>query len=418
MVTTVKTATVCVVGAGYVGLPLSKVFARSYEVISFDINEERVRNLSEQNGNPNHTFTTDPGLIAEADYITICVPTPFYKNKRPDMSYLEDAAAIVGRYMKRGAIVIVESSVYPGATEELIKPILEQTSGYECGKDFKLAYSPERINPGDFEHSVDKITKIVAACDEETMDRVVDLYQHVTPYIFKARNIRTAEASKLVENTQRDLNIALINELSMLFQKMGISTQDVLDAAATKWNFQRLSPGMVGGYCIPVVPYFLVQKAEEYGYHPQIILAGRAVNDYMPKHIAEMAIKSVNDTGKLIKGSKALIIGCTYKENVSDTRETPVRNIIRELREYGVNVYGYDPLVWDGEMDFGIRFIEILNEAPKMDCIILNVVHDIFKEISLDKLLNILNPCPVIIDVRGFLDTPEIRNSKIIYKCL
>jgi UDPglucose 6-dehydrogenase/UDP-N-acetyl-D-galactosamine dehydrogenase len=334
------------------------------------------------------------------------------------MSCLKDAAAVVGKYMKRGAVVIVESSVYPGATEELFKPILEQASGYECDKDFKLAYSPERINPGDFEHSVDKVTKIVAACDEETMDRFADLYLYVTPHICKARNILTAEAAKLVENTQRDLNIALVNELSILFQKMGLSIRDVLAAAATKWNFQRLSPGMVGGYCIPVVPYFLVQKAEEYGYHPQIILAGRAVNDYMPKHIAEMAIKSVNDAGKVIKGSKALIMGCTYKENVSDTRESPVRDIIRELREYGVNVYGYDPLIRDGEVDFGIRFIEILSEAPKMDCIILNVAHDIFKEISLDKLLNILNPRPVIIDVRGFFNTREYFNYGIIYKCL
>ena len=265
---------------------------------------------------------------------------------------------------------------------------------------------------------MDNVTKIVAACDEETLERVADLYLHVTPNIFRARNIRTAEAAKLVENTQRDLNIALINELSILFQRMDISTQDVLDAAATKWNFQKLSPGMVGGYCIPVVPYFLVQKAEECGYYPQIILAGRTVNDYMPKHITEMVVKSINDARKVIKGSRVLIMGCTYKENVSDTRETPVRDVIRELHEYGVEVYGYDPLVRDGERDFGIRFVEALTEAPKMDCIILTVVHDIFKRISVDMLLNILNPCPVIIDVRGFFDTPEIRNSGIIYKCL
>jgi UDPglucose 6-dehydrogenase/UDP-N-acetyl-D-galactosamine dehydrogenase len=418
MITAVKTATICVVGAGYVGLPLSKVLSNSYRVISFDVDEDKVKNLSEQNGNPNHIFTADPGLIAEADYILICVPTPLSTGKRPDMSYIKDAAATVGRHMKKGATVIVESSVFPGATEELLKPILEQASGYGCGRDFKLAYSPERINLGDIEHSVDKVTKIVAACDEETLNRVTDLYRHVTPNIFKARNIRTAEAAKLVENTQRDLNIALINELSMLFQKMHISTKDVLDAAATKWNFQRLSPGMVGGYCIPVVPYFLVQKAEEYGYHPQIILAGRAVNDYVPKHIAEMAVKSINSVGKVIKGSRVLIMGCTYKENVSDTRETPVRSVIKELREYEIEVYGYDPLIKGGERELGIRFIEVLTEAPKMDGIILTVVHDIFKEISLDMLLNIMNPYPVIIDVRGFLDTPRIRNLGIIYKCL
>ena len=418
MVTEVRSATICVVGAGYVGLPLSKVFAMNHEVISFDIDADRVKALSEQNVNPNHIFTTDPSLIAEADFISICVPTPLSKGKRPDMSYIKEAAAIVGRHMKRGAIVIVESSVYPGATEELFKPILEQVSGYECGKDFKLAYSPERINPGDFEHSVDKVTKIVAACDEETLDRVADLYRHVTPNIFKARNIRTAEAAKLVENTQRDLNIALINELSMMFQRMGISTQDVLDAAATKWNFQRLSPGMVGGYCIPVVPYFLVQKAQEYGYDPQVILAGRAVNDHVPKHIAEMTIKSINNTGKVIKGSKVLIMGCTYKENVTDTRETPVRDLIKELCEYGVEVFGYDPLVKNGQKDFGIKFVTLLAEAPKLDGIILTVAHDIFKGISLDNLRNIMNSPPIIIDVRGFFDTPEIHNSGIVYKRL
>jgi len=334
------------------------------------------------------------------------------------MTYIKDAASIVGTHMKRGATVIVESSIYPGATEELVKPILEQTSGYECGRGFKLAYSPERINPGDSEHSVEKVTKIVAACDEETLDRVVDLYRHVTPHVFKVRNIRAAEAAKLVENTQRDVNIALINELSILFQKMGIDTREVLDAAATKWNFQRLSPGMVGGYCIPVVPYFLVQKAEEHGFHPQIILASRAVNDYIPKHLAEMAIKSINSTGKVIKGSRVLIMGCTYKENVSDTREAPVRDVIKELREYEIEVYGYDPLIKDGERDFGIKFIQTLTGAPKMDCVILTVVHDIFKTVSLDKLLNILNSHPIIIDVRGFFDTSEIRNSGVIYKRL
>lgn len=418
MVTEVKTATVCVVGAGYVGLPLSRVFARSYRVISFDTDANKVKTLSEQHGNPNHSFTTDHRQITGADFIAICVPTPLARDKRPDMSYIKEAAAIVGWNMKRGATVIVESSVFPGATEELLKPILEQKSGYICGRDFNLAYSPERINPGDLEHSVDKVTKIVAACDEETLESVADLYRHVTPNIFKVRNIRTAEAAKLVENTQRDLNIALINELSMIFQKMGINTNDVLDAAATKWNFQRLSPGMVGGYCIPVVPYFLVQKAQEYGYQPQVILAARAVNDYVPKHIAEMAIKSINSVGKVIKNSRVIVMGCTYKENVGDTRESPVRALIAELCEFGIEVIGYDPLVKNGQRDLGIKFITSLAEAPNVDGIILTVVHDIFKGISLDNLKNIMNSYPFIIDVRGFFDTPEMRNSMIIYKRL
>lgn len=287
-----------------------------------------------------------------------------------------------------------------------------------CGWDFKLAYSPERINPGDNNHSVNRVTKIVAAQDADTLERVADLYRHVTPNIFKARDIRTAEAAKLVENTQRDLNIALVNELAMMFEKMGLNTHDVLDAAATKWNFQKLSPGMVGGYCIPVVPYFLVQKAEEYGYHPQIILTGRAVNDGVPRHIAEMAIKSLNDAEKVIKGSRVLIMGCSYKENVGDIRETPVRDIIRHLREYGVDIYGYDPLVNNGERDLGIKFVGDLAGAPKMDCIILAVVHDVFKELSLEMLLKIMDSRPAVIDVRGYYDARLMQNLGVIYKCL
>jgi len=418
MITKVKTGIVCVVGAGYVGLPLSREFARSHKVISFDIDVLKVKILSEQNGDPNHTFTADPRRIGEADFISICVPTLLTRDKRPDMSYVEEAAAIVGREMKKGAIVIVESSVYPGVTEEICKPILEQASGYKCGRDFKLAYSPERINPGDSEHSVDKVTKIVAASDEETLSQVADLYSHVTPNIFKVSDIRTAEAAKLVENIQRDLNIAFINEVSIILQKLGISTHDVLDAAATKWNFQRLSPGLVGGYCIPVVPYFLAQKAEEYDYHPQLILAGRAINDYMPKHIAEMTIKSINDVGKVLKGSKVLIMGCTYKENIPDTRRTPIRDVIKELRDYGIEVFGYDPLVKNGEKDFGIKFFKIFTEVQKMDCIILAVAHDVFKLVSLDNLRSIMNSDPIIIDIRGFFDAAEINNSGIIYKRL
>jgi UDP-N-acetyl-D-glucosamine/UDP-N-acetyl-D-galactosamine dehydrogenase len=414
----IKTETVCVVGAGYVGLPLSNVLSGSFRVISFDIDESKIEKLSARNGNPNHIFTVDPGLIKEADFVMICVPTPLSKGKRPDMTYIREAAAIIGRNLKKGAVVIVESSVFPGATEELIKPILERESGYLMGRDFSLAYSPERINPGDNEHSVDKVTKIVSACDAETLEKVAALYLRVTPHVFKAKNIRTAEAAKLVENTQRDLNIALVNELSIIFQKMGLNTHDVLDAAATKWNFQRLNPGMVGGYCIPVVPYFLVQKAEEFDYHPQVILAGRTVNDQIPKHIVEMTIKGINDTGKAIKDSKVLIMGCTYKENVSDTRESPVRSVIKELSEYKIEVYGYDPLVSDGERELGIKFIKDLKEAPKMDALILTLVHDDFKLIDHKLILNLLSHDPVIIDVQGFFDVPAYHNRGITYKRL
>ncbi len=418
MVTKLQTKIICVVGAGYVGLPLSRAFARTHNVISFDNDTDKVKHLSAQYEDANHVFTADPGLIKEADFISICVPTPLTEDRRLDMTVIKEALAVVGRNMKRGVVVIVESTVYPGATEEVLKPILEQTSRYECGKDFKLAYSPERINPGDSDHAIEKVTKIVAASDEETLDQVVDLYRTVTPNVFRARDIRTAEAAKLVENAQRDLNIAFVNELSIMFSHMGISTQDVLDAAATKWNFQKLSPGLVGGYCIPAAPYFLAQKAHECGYNPRVILAGRVINDYMSRHVAEMTIKSINDVGKTIRGSRILIMGCTYKENTADTRESPIKKVIQELSGYGVDIFGYDPLIHSGHADLGISLFKSLTDIPKMDCIILAVAHDVFKWISVDDLINIMNPYPVIIDVKGLFDTPEMRNSNIVYKRL
>lgn len=418
MITKIGSSTICVVGVGYVGLPLSKAFARSHNVISFDIDVNKIKTLSEGNGESNHSFTNDPEQISEADLISICVPTPLTKEMKLDMSYIKEAAAVVGRHMKKGAIVVVESSVCPGTTEEVLKPILEQTSGYECGKDFRLAYSPERINPGDTEHDIDKVTKIVAASDEDTLNIVANLYRDIVPKVFKVRDIRAAEAAKLVENAQRDLNIAFVNELALMFQKMGINTQDVLDAAATKWNFLRLNPGLVGGYCIPVAPHFLAQKAEECGYRPQVILAGRAVNSYMPRHLVDMTIKSINDACKVIKGAKVLIMGCTYKENIADTRETPIRDVIKGLHEYGVEVYGYDPLVEDGEKDFGIKFFKTFGEISNMDCILLIVAHDNFKWISPNNFRGIMNSSPIVIDIKGLFDSREMDDCGIIYKRL
>jgi UDPglucose 6-dehydrogenase/UDP-N-acetyl-D-galactosamine dehydrogenase len=409
---------VCVVGAGFVGLPLSKAFAKKLRTITYDIDTAKVRQFSKSNKNPNHSFTSNPKQIAQADFVSICVPTPITKSKQPDMSYVRDAATVVGQNIKKGAVVILESSVYPGVTEEIVKPTVEKESGFKCGTDFNLGYSPERINPGDPEHDVDKVTKIVSASDTNTLELLAELYQIVTPNIFKAKDIRTAEAAKLVENTQRDLNIALVNELSIIFEKMGLSTKDVLDAAATKWNFQRFSPGLVGGYCIPVVPYFLVHKAEEYGYHPQVIMAGRSINDYMPKHIVEIAIKSMNSAGKVIKGSKVLIMGCTYKENVEDARETPVREVIKELHYYGINVWGYDPLIKDGEREFGIEFVKKLDKAPKMDCIILAAAHDVFNLRDIDAFRGIMTHPPILVDIRGFFANQKVFSDSFIYKCL
>jgi len=411
-------AVVCIIGLGYVGLPLANAFAKSLKVIGFDIDDDKVKKLGLRNTNKNLVFTHNPREISNADFIIICVPTPVTRSKEPDLSHVKSAAEIVSRHMARGSILILESTVYPGVTEEVVKPILEQ-SGYACGEDFKIAYSPERINPGDAEHSVDRIVKVVAAMDEETVELVARLYYKVTPNVFKARDIKTAEAAKIIENIQRDLNIALVNELCLIFERMGLDTKDVLDAAATKWNFHRYFPGLVGGHCIPVVPYYLVYKAKEFGYHPQVILAGRAINDYMPKHVAEMTIKALNNIGKVIKGAKVLIIGLTYKENVADIRETPVRETIRELKEYGVDITGVDPLLDKGkiEQEFGIKASTDL-ESVDADCLILAVVHNDFRKVTLDKLKAVMNSSPILIDVKGMFSKEEAERKGFYYKTL
>ncbi len=417
----VDEATVCVVGLGYVGLPLAKTFAQSLRVIGFDIKSDRIAELNRTNNNPKLTFTTDANKITEADFISICVPTPVTESKEPDLTYVKSAAQTVGQNMKEGSIVILESTVYPGVTEEIVKPILEKESGLRCGEDFKVAYSPERVNPGDDEHTTDKITKIVSAMDKETTELVAELYSKATRSIFKAKDIKTAEAAKLVENIQRDLNIALMNELSLIFERLNMDTKDVLDAAATKWNFHRYSPGLVGGHCIPVVPYFLVHKARELGYHSQVILAGRELNDYMAKHVAEMTIKALNAVGKVIKESKVLIMGLTYKENVPDTRETPVKVVIKELQEYGIDTFGYDPTLKNAEDEFGIKILKSLKQETKFDGIILAVAHDAFKEngkINLDGLKAIANRRPVLIDVKRCLDGSQALEKGFYYRTL
>jgi UDP-N-acetyl-D-galactosamine dehydrogenase len=293
---------VCVIGLGYVGLPLARAFAKTTKVIGFDIDADRVKSLSSGHEAHNLRVTDSPEEIRKADFIIICVPTPVTSSKEPDLGPVESASRIVAKNMKKGCTVVLESTVYPGVTEEVVKPILEQ-SGLKCGSDFRIAYSPERINPGDEEHTLDKMTKVVGGVDKETTELVAQLYRKVAASVFKTRDIRTAEAAKVIENIQRDLNIALMNELALIFEKMGLDTKEVLEAAATKWNFHRYSPGLVGGHCIPVDPYYLVYKAREVGYHSQVILAGRAINDYMPRHVATLAIKGLNDVGKVIKNS-------------------------------------------------------------------------------------------------------------------
>jgi len=413
-------AVVCVVGLGYVGMPLAEAFTKHFKVIGYDVDEVKIEELT-NNANHNMEFTSEPSKIKEADFILICVPTPVLKSKEPDLSYIKSAAETVGKNLKKGSIVVLESTVYPGVTEEIVKPILEEKSGLKCGEDFKIGYSPERINPGDEEHSLEKITKIVAGMDEETTEILAELYGKITE-VYKAAGIRTAEAAKVIENIQRDLNIALMNELSLIFDKMGLDTKSVLEAAGTKWNFHRYSPGLVGGHCIPVDPYYLVYKAKELGYHPQVILAGRAINDYMPKHVAEMAIKGLNEAGKVIKESKVLIMGLTYKENVPDTRESPIREMVKELKEFGIEVYGYDPLLSKEEIEgFGVSALGDLN--VKVDCVVVAVAHDKFKNKSFLSTgsffrKKVLNEKPVLVDVRGLFDGEETEKMGGYYKTL
>ena len=408
-------AMVCIVGLGYVGLPLAKAFSEHFKVIGYDVNEKKVKELNDNE--ENIEFTTDPSLIKQADFVIIAVPTPVTKSKEPDLSFVTSAAETVGKNLKKGSVVVLESTVYPGVTEEVVKQILEEESGLRCGEDFKIAYSPERINPGDEEHSLDKITKIIAGMDEETTEIVAELYKRVTSSIFEAKDIKTAEAAKVIENIQRDLNIALMNELSLIFDKMGLDTKEVIKAAATKWNFHKYKPGLVGGHCIPVDPYYLVYKAKELNYHPQVILAGRAINDYIPRHVALMTVKALNDVGKVIKNSKVLIMGLTYKENVPDTRESPVREMVKELEEFGVKICGYDPLLRKEDIaEFGVEALDGL--SVNVDAVIIAVAHDEFKKIDLEDIKKFMNDKPVLIDVRGMFDVKNVERGGFCYRRL
>jgi len=388
---------VCIVGLGYVGLPLAYAFSKHLKTIGFDVNKARITQINMNNHEENLICTSDSRYIKKADFVLICVPTPVTKSKDPDLSYIRSAAEIVGQNLKKGGIVALESTVYPGVTEEIVVPILEKESGLRCGIDFKVGYSPERINPGDEEHSLENITKIVAGMDKETSDSLSALYGMITT-VYEARDIQTAEAAKVIENIQRDLNIALMNELSKIFEKMGLDTSAVLSAAGTKWNFHRYSPGLVGGHCIPVDPYYLVHKASELGYHSRVILAGRAINDQMPKHVAQMMIKGLNEATKVIKGSKVLIMGLTYKEDIPDIRESPSAGIVQELREFGVNVYGYDPMLTKMEIEgFGIAAFN----HEIMDGVIVAVAHEEFRRMNLKDLRQFMNDKTVLVDVRG-----------------
>ncbi len=427
--------TVCVVGLGYVGVPLTVEFARWMPTIGYDIDAERVQELQQgydRNGEipesalrqPNLRLTTDPTAIREADFVIITVPTPVDKAKRPDLRYLKEASFTVGQNLKRGAIVVYESTVYPGCTEEECVPVLEAASGMRCGVDFKVGYSPERINPGDPEHNLRTIVKVVAGQDEETTETLAQLYGLVVEAgIHKAPDIRTAEAAKVIENTQRDLNIALMNELALLFHQLGLNTREVLAAARTKWNFLPFEPGLVGGHCIPVDPYYLTHKAQEIGFHPEVILAGRRINDQMGIYVAQETVKLLIHAGRSVLGARLLVMGLTFKENVPDVRNSRVVELIAELQRFGCEVEVCDPLVVESERRrLPCTFIDNPFECRRgaYDGIVLAVPHRMFRERPLRDYLALLRERirGVFVDVKGVY-LAEARdstvNSQILY---
>jgi UDP-N-acetyl-D-galactosamine dehydrogenase len=412
---------IAIIGLGYVGLPLAHAFSSKYKVVGFDIAQwridelrsgiDRTLELSEEqvkgaikNG---MKFTNKLEDIANCNIFIVTVPTPIDKHKKPDLTPLLKASESIAKVLKKGDIVIYESTVYPGATEEDCIPILEKVSGLKFNKDFFAGYSPERINPGDKEHTVTKILKVTSGSTPEIAKKVDELYKSIiTAGTYKASSIKVAEAAKVIENTQRDLNIAFVNELAVIFNKMGIDTNAVLEAAGTKWNFLKFKPGLVGGHCIGVDPYYLTHKAKEIGYHPEIILAGRRLNDNMGIFVANQVVKLMIKKGQRIEGAKALVLGITFKENCPDIRNSKVIDVIRELEEFGIKVDVYDPWADKEEVkrEYGIDLIE--NERLKMenyDAIVLAVAHKEFKKLNFQ--LPTINSKLVVYDIKGILDT-------------
>lgn len=419
--------TICVVGLGYVGLPLAMLFSTRFKVAGYDIKNERVAELKagkdstcEVNGDSlrasSIVFSSDPSVISECRVIIITVPTPVNAFKLPDLSPVISATRIVGRNMSRDSIIVYESTVYPGVTEDECIPILEQESGLKHREGFHVGYSPERINPGDTLHTVDKITKVVSGDTPETCEFLGELYGRViTAGIHCAPDIKTAEAAKVIENTQRDLNIALMNELALIFNMMGIDTYEVLDAAASKWNFLRFEPGLVGGHCIGVDPYYLTYKAESLGYRPEVILAGRRINDSMGKYIAEKTVKLLIRMGKVVQGGKILIMGLTFKENINDIRNTRVIDIVRELHEYETDVTVWDPHVdrRDVKKEYDLDLAESPGVHAPYDVIILAVKHRrIIDQWPLKKLRTLCcKNKPILIDVKSLFNARDAETS-------
>ncbi|MFR0973738.1 MAG: nucleotide sugar dehydrogenase [Acutalibacteraceae bacterium] len=420
------------VGLGYVGMPIAVAFSKKVRVVGFDLNAKKIELYkngidptnevgNEAVKNCSVEFTADESKLKEARFIIVAVPTPVNDDHTPDLTPVEGASEIVGRNLTKGSVVVYESTVYPGVTEDICVPILEKESGLKCGTDFKIGYSPERINPGDKVHRLETITKIVSGMDDETLDTVAKTYELVVKAgVHRAESIKVAEAAKVIENSQRDINIAFMNELSIIFNKMGIDTKSVLEAAGTKWNFLKFYPGLVGGHCIGVDPYYLTYKAEEMGYHSQIILSGRRINDDMGKYVAENTVKNLIKADVPVKNAKVAILGFTFKENCPDTRNTKIIDIYNELREYGIT-----PVIADLEADadeakrlYGIEFIDI-NDIKNCDAVILAVAHEQFKNLGqadFDKMFKSgRNEEKVLVDIKGLLSRKEYEKAGYKY---
>ena len=427
--------TIVVVGLGYVGLPLACAFGQRRRCIGFDISEQRVAELRsgyDRTGEikpqelraPLLEFSTDAACLEQADLIIVAVPTPVDEHRNPDLGPLRAASRTVGRHIRAGAVVVFESTVYPGATEEVCVPILEAESGLRCEVDFHVGYSPERINPGDPEHSLETVVKVVAAATPAVTELLAQVYGLVVKAgIHRAPTIKTAEAAKVIENTQRDLNIALVNELALIFHRMGIDTSAVLQAAQTKWNFLPFRPGLVGGHCIGVDPYYLTFKAEALGYHPQVILSGRRINDQMGVYIAEQVVKLMIRAGKVVQNARVLVLGLTFKENVPDMRNTRVGDVIRELRDYDIAVEAYDPraLAAEVEHELALRMVDDPFREPGeagYDAVILAVPHDEFRSRNVREFVDLLRTDRgrgILVDVRGILSREAVEAQSVNY---
>lgn len=417
-----------VIGLGYVGMPLAIAFAEHFNVVGFDLNKEKISlyqngiDPTKEVGNQaikdtSMIFSSEPQILDEATFHIIAVPTPINLDKTPDFKPIISASKILGQHLQKGSIVVYESTVYPGVTEDICVPILEKESGLKCGRDFKVGYSPERINPADKQHRLQNIKKIVSGIDTETLEVVASVYETVIlAGVHRASCIKVAEAAKVAENSQRDINIAFMNELAMVFDRMNIDSNEVIDAMNTKWNALGFRPGLVGGHCIGVDPYYFIYQAEKLGYHSQIILSGRQVNDGMSQYIADAAIKQLVLAGKIVKNTKIAIFGITFKENCPDVRNSKVVDIIKRLREYEIEPLIIDPIANPQEVkrEYNLT-LNSINDIKNIDCLILAVAHDEFKITSLAELDKYFKPIPfnerVIIDIKNMCNLPELKNS-------